>query len=161
MQLFEYRSVRYWSKEINARTGGKNSSGAGRTRYTGWSRRGTCQSSQWSLGSPRVGTIVRKRLHRTRRRFKHFWSILSAGRRGTATLLPWFASTSPRALGGCTTAYAVRDSHYQTYLECPPGAVARKVCNLDPMAPRSRQNVNYPRPPVVAVAVSLTHTPHR
>ncbi len=38
-------------------------------------------------------------------------------------------------------AYAVQaTTHYQTYLERPPGAdlSPKKVCNLDPMAPRSR-----------------------
>ena len=38
-------------------------------------------------------------------------------------------------------AYAVQaTTHYQTYLERPPGAdlPPKKVCNLDPMAPRSR-----------------------
>ena len=38
-------------------------------------------------------------------------------------------------------AYAVQArTHYQTYLERPPGAdlPPKKVCNLDPMAPRSR-----------------------
>ena len=37
-------------------------------------------------------------------------------------------------------AYAVQArTHYQTYLERPPGAdlPPKKVCNLDPMAPRS------------------------
>ena len=39
-------------------------------------------------------------------------------------------------------AYAVQArTHYQTYLERLPGADLhpKKVCNLDPMAPRSRQ----------------------
>ena len=41
-------------------------------------------------------------------------------------------------------AYAVQaTTHYQTYLERPPGAdlPPQKVCNLGPMAPRSRKTV--------------------
>ena len=44
-------------------------------------------------------------------------------------------------------AYAVQaTTHYQTYLERPPGAELppKKVCNLDPMAPRSRQKRQLP-----------------
>ena len=52
----------------------------------------------------------------------------------------------------------------QTYPGKRPGADLhpKKVNNLDPMAPRSVKNVNYPRAPVVAVAVSLDPIlPHR
>ncbi len=41
-------------------------------------------------------------------------------------------------------AYAVQaTTRHQTYLERPPGAelAPKKVCNLDPMAPRSSANV--------------------
>ena len=40
-------------------------------------------------------------------------------------------------------------THHQTYLERPPGAdlSPKKVCNLDPMAPRPRKIRNYPRGP--------------
>ena len=47
-------------------------------------------------------------------------------------------------------AYTVQaTTHYQTYLERPPGAELppKKVCNLDPMAPVLVKNVNYPGPP--------------
>jgi hypothetical protein len=47
-------------------------------------------------------------------------------------------------------AYAVQArTHYQTYLERPPGAdlPPKKVCNLDPMAPRSRQKRQLPEAP--------------
>ncbi len=47
-------------------------------------------------------------------------------------------------------AYAVQaTTHYQTYLERPPGAdlPPKKVCNLGPMAPVPVKNVNYPRAP--------------
>jgi len=49
-----------------------------------------------------------------------------------------------------STAYAVQaTTHYQTYPERPPGAdlPSKKVCNLDPMAPRSRQIRKFQRPP--------------
>jgi hypothetical protein len=38
---------------------------------------------------------------------------------------------------------------YQTYPERPPGAdlPPKKVCNLDPMAPRSRQKRQLPEGP--------------
>ena len=44
-------------------------------------------------------------------------------------------------------AYAVQaTTHYQTYPERPPGAdlPPKKVCNLDPMAPRSRSIILLP-----------------
>jgi hypothetical protein len=47
-------------------------------------------------------------------------------------------------------AYAVQAlTHYQTYPERPPGAELppKKVCNLDPMAPRSRQKRQLPEGP--------------
>ena len=47
-------------------------------------------------------------------------------------------------------AYAVQAlTHYQTYPEKPPGAelAPKKVCNLDPMAPRSRQKRQLPDGP--------------
>ena len=47
-------------------------------------------------------------------------------------------------------AYAVQAlTHYQTYLERPPGAdlPPKKVCNLGPMAPHSRQKRQLPEAP--------------
>jgi len=47
-------------------------------------------------------------------------------------------------------AYAAQaTTHYQTYPERPPGAdlPPKKVCNLDPMAPRSRQKRQLPEGP--------------
>ena len=40
-------------------------------------------------------------------------------------------------------------THYQTYPERPPGAdlPPKKVCNLDPMAPRSRKKRQLPEAP--------------
>ena len=49
-------------------------------------------------------------------------------------------------------AYAVRAlTHYQTYRERPPGAdlPPKKVCNLGPMAPRSRRIRQLPEGPTV------------
>ena len=46
--------------------------------------------------------------------------------------------------------YAVQAlTHYQAYPERPPGAdqPPKKVCNLDPMAPRSRQKRQLPEGP--------------
>ena len=64
MQLFERRSVRYWSKETNGtRTGGEKGNflirGRGRPTVYG-SRAGgilSIPAQEVSLGSPRVGTI--------------------------------------------------------------------------------------------------------
>ena len=47
-------------------------------------------------------------------------------------------------------AYAVQaTTHYETYLDRPPGAELppKKVCNLDPMAPRSRKKRKLPEAP--------------
>ena len=64
MQPFEYRSVRYWSKEINGtRTGGPKSNilirGDDATRGHGGraSLILSIPAQEVSLGSPRVGTI--------------------------------------------------------------------------------------------------------
>ena len=49
-----------------------------------------------------------------------------------------------------STAYAVQAlTHHQTYPERPPGAdqPPKKVCNLDPMAPRSRRIRQLPEGP--------------
>ena len=48
------------------------------------------------------------------------------------------------------SAHAVQaTTHYQTYLERPPGAdpPPKKVCNLDPMAPRPRKKRQLPEGP--------------
>ena len=64
MQLFEYPSVRYWSKEINGtRTGGRKTKflirGRGRPTVYGGRASGilSIPAQEVSLGSPRVGTI--------------------------------------------------------------------------------------------------------
>ena len=64
MQPFEYRSVRYWSKEINGTlTGGRKTKflirGRGAAMLHGGRARGilSIPAGEVSLGSPRVGTI--------------------------------------------------------------------------------------------------------
>ena len=63
----------------------------------------------------------------------------------------WFASRALRDhYAAASMAYAVQAlTHYQTYPERPPGAdlPPKKVCNLDPMAPRSRQKRQLPEGP--------------
>ena len=57
-----------------------------------------------------------------------------------------------------STAYAVQaTTHYQTYLERPPGAdlPPQKVCNLDPIAPRPRRSWT-----LKATAIALRGTLH-
>ena len=55
---------------------------------------------------------------------------------------------SPRRARALAYAVLVTTNH-QTYLERPPGAELppKKVCNLDPMAPRSRQKRQLPEGP--------------
>ena len=94
-----------------------------------------------------VGLHVRKRLHRMRPgsgiidRFSHHCGSLNHELLGNGFQSPRRA----RAL-----AYAVQaTTHHQTYPERPPGAdlPPKKVCNLDPMAPRSRQKRQLPEGP--------------
>ena len=101
-----------------------------------------------SPGSLRVEVYMASRLQRRRGRFQH----ISANSLNHPTHLCMnylaMASRSPR--WAPAPAYAVQaTTHYQTYLERPPGAdlPPKKVCNLDPMAPRSRKIHNYPRAP--------------
>ena len=83
MQPFEYRSVRYWSKEINGtRTGGRklivfNSRLVGRYGAMAAAPVESCQSLPKRSPWGRLGSVLytRNRLRRLRRRFKHFWSI--------------------------------------------------------------------------------------
>ena len=65
-----------------------------------------------------------------------------------------YLAMASRALGGhqaaASTAYAVQaTTHNQTSTERPPGAdlPPKKVGNLDPMAPRSRQKRQLPEGP--------------
>ena len=82
MQLFEYPSVRYWSKEINgARTGGRkrnifNSRSGGGRGHRAAAPVESCQSPSKRCPWGRLGSVLYtcKRVRRVRRRFKHFWS---------------------------------------------------------------------------------------
>ena len=104
MQSFEYRSVRQWSKEINV-TGTR---GRKRKLFNSRCRGGrghraaapveTCQSLPNRCPWGRLGSVLDTctRLHRIRRRFKHFWSIsLSSPRRFSMNYL----AMASRALG--------------------------------------------------------------
>ena len=84
MQLFEYRSVRYWSKDINGTLpGGRKRNYVVNSRPT--VRHGqmaaapveSCQSLPIRSPWGRLGWVLYtcNRLRRMRRRFKHFWSI--------------------------------------------------------------------------------------
>ena len=82
-QPFEYRSVRYWSKEINGTLPGgrKNkffNSRSGRGRgHRAAAPVESCQSLPEMSPWGRLGSVLYtcKRLHRVRRRFQHFFSI--------------------------------------------------------------------------------------
>ena len=102
-----------------------------------------------SLGG-RLGSYLYmvSRLHRMRRRFEG----LSANSLSTPTQQSMnYLAMASRALGEHQEpAYAVRaTTHHQTYPERPPGAdlSPQKVCNLDPMAPRSRKKRQLPEDP--------------
>ena len=113
----------------------------------------SCQSLPKRSPWGRLGSVLytRKRLRRMRRRFNHFWSISLSRPLGLAIFWPWFASRALREhQAAASTAYAVQATTYhQTYPERPPGAdlPPKKVCNLDPMAPRSRQKRQLPEGP--------------
>jgi len=105
-----------------------------------------------ALRSPwgRLGSVLdtRKRLHRMRRRFKHFWSNSLSSPRRFSSNRPRFAF---RALGelytATLTAFVVQaTTHHQTYPRRSPRAdlPPKKMSNLDPMAPRSRQKRQLP-----------------
>ena len=89
MQLFEYRSVSYWSKEINGtRIGGRKRNFVNSRRRGGRGHRAaapaeSCQSLSKRCPWGRLGSVryTCNRLHRTRRRFQHISanSLISAG----------------------------------------------------------------------------------
>ena len=113
----------------------------------------TCQSVVLRSPWGRLGSVLYtcKRLRRMRRRFKHFWSISLSRPQRNSNFYAFVASRALREhLAAASTAYAVQAlTHYQTYPERPPGAELppKKVCNLDPMAPRSRQKRKLPDGP--------------
>ena len=103
-QLFEYRSVRYWSKEINGTLpGGRknnffNSRSGGGRGHRAAAPVESCQSPPKRCPWGRLGPVLYTctRLHRIRRRFKHFWPISLSRPLGLAIFWPWFASRAPR-----------------------------------------------------------------
>ena len=110
----------------------------------------SCQSLPGWCPWGRLGSVLYTctRLHRMRRRFHHFWSISLSRPLALAIFRPGFAFKALREhWAAALMAYAVQAlTHYQAYLERPPGAdlPPQKVCNLDPMAPRSRQKRQLP-----------------
>ena len=113
----------------------------------------SCQSLPKRYPWGRLGSVLytRKRLHRMRRRFNHFWSISLSRPQRNSNFYAFVASRALREhLAAASTAYAAQAlTHYQTYPVRPPGAdlPPKKVCNLDPMAPRSRQKRQLPEGP--------------
>ena len=103
-QLFEYRSVRYWSKEINGTLpGGRknnffNSRSGGGRGHRAAAPAESCQSLPKRSPWGRLGSVLYtcKRLRRMRRRFNHFWSISLSRPLGLAIFWPWFASRALR-----------------------------------------------------------------
>ena len=100
MQLFEYPSVRYWSKEINGTsTGGRKNSSFSKfaalrpARHKAAAPAETCQSLPERCPWARLGSVLYtyKRLRRVRRRFKHFWSNSLSRPRRFSSNRPMFA----------------------------------------------------------------------
>ena len=117
----EYRSVRYWSKEINGHVLGAQKinfliRAPGPHGHMAAAPVESCQSLSNASPWGRLGSVLYtcKRLHRIRRRFNHFWSI-SLSNHGFSHLWPRFASRALRALrrridGVCGTgAYPLPD----------------------------------------------------
>ena len=113
----------------------------------------SCQFVVLRLPWGRLGSVLYtcKRLRRIRHRFKHFWPISLSSPRRNSNFWPWFASKALREhWAAAAMAYAAQaTTHYQTYPGGSPGADLhpKKVCNLDPMAPRSRQKRQLPEGP--------------
>jgi len=101
-----------------------------------------------SLGSPRVGTIhVQTPTPHTLPLPAYFGQFSQPSNPLVHELLG-NGFQSPR--WAQAPAYAAQaTTHYQTYPERPPGAdlPPKKVCNLDPMAPRSRKKRQLPEGP--------------
>ena len=113
----------------------------------------SCQSLPKRCPWGRLGSVLYTctRLHRIRRRFKHFWSISLSRPQRNSNFYAFVASRALREhLAAASTAYAAQAlTHYQTYPVRPPGAdlPPQKVNNLDPMAPRPRQKRQSPEGP--------------
>ena len=101
-----------------------------------------------SLGSPRVATIHVQAptphappLAAYFGQFSHHCAPLNHELLGNGFQSPRRPQESAHAVQATT--------HYQTYPERPPGTdlPPKKVCNLDPMAPRPRQKRQLPKAP--------------
>ena len=142
-----------WDKYWGAKKLCLNSRRSGRRRHKAAAPVESCQSLPKRSPWGRLGSVLYtcNRLRRIRRRFKHFWSISLSRPQRNSNFYAFVASRALREhLAAASTAYAVQAlTHYQTYPERPPGAELppKKVCNLDPMAPRSRQKRKLPDGP--------------
>ena len=119
------------------------------------------QTSPWGrLGS---GLYMVSRLHRMRRRFQHI--LANSLNMATHSSMNYLAMAS-RALGG-PQVRRMRYRRLPTTRPTPRGLqepiYPRKKCVIwTRWRPVPVKNVNYPRPPVVAVAISLGPIlPHR
>ena len=149
MQPFEYRSVRYWSKEIDGTlTGGRKRfffNSRPRTPYGLW------RPHQWNpvnvlrcpwghFGSEYTWLVAYTACARARGiidQFSHHYRSVNHELLGNGFQSLWGPQESAHAVQATT--------HYQTYPERPPGAdlPPKKVCNLDPMAPRPRKKRQF------------------
>ena len=113
----------------------------------------TCQSLPGRCPWGRLGSILYtcKRLHRKRWRFELFLVVsLNKSAHWTMNSLAMASRALREHQAAASTSFAVQAlTHYQTYPERPPGAelTPKKVRNLDPMAPRSRQKRQLPEGP--------------
>jgi hypothetical protein len=105
-------------------------------------------AQQVSLGSPRAGTIhVQAPTSHTPPLQSFLWSIsLNKSAPWTMNSLALASRALREHYAAASMTYAVQaTTHYQTYPERPPGAdlPPKKVCNLDPVAPRPRKKRQF------------------
>jgi hypothetical protein len=101
----------------------------------------SCQSlpkrSLWGRLGSELYTC--KRLHRIRRRFQQISANIYISQQCGPLNHELLGNGFQSSRGPQESAHAVQaTTHYQTYPERPPGddLAPKKVCNLDPMAPR-------------------------
>jgi len=155
MQPFEYRSVSYWSKEINGtRTGGRKRNffnSRPRAPYGLWRPRRLNPVNPRRRGLPGV---AQGHNYTRANAYVVYATASSIFRPILSSLWPtkppitwqWLPELSPPP----RTAHAVQvTTHYQTCPERRPGAdlPPKKVRNLGPMAPCSRQKRQLPEGP--------------
>ena len=113
----------------------------------------SCQSLSNRPPWVRLGSVqyTCNRLHRTRSRFKHFWSISLSRPLGLAIFWPWFAS-------GLLESTRLPHRWRMRYRRLPTTRPAPRGLQ-EPISPRKKcviwtrwrpvpvKNVNYPRPP--------------